>query len=454
MSRSQNSTAKDMTSGSIIKQIVLFSLPLMFGNIFQMLYNTVDSIVVGNYVSTQALAAVGSTTMIINMLVFFFNGFSVGAGVVISRFFGAKEFDRFHKAIETTMAATFILCVVLTIVGILGVKPMLRFMDTPDDVFADATTYLTIYFLGFSGLLIYNMGSGILRAIGDTIRPLYFLILTSVLNIILDLAFVKGLHFGIEGVAYATIISQFVSAILIMVLLITSRDVYRLTLRDLKVDPDIIRLIVMVGLPAGVQSVITAFSNVFVQSYVNYFGSACMAGWSSYNKLDSFIMLPMQSMAMAATTFVSQNVGAGKIKRAEDGTRVSIILSLLTTGLIALLLYIFARPAIRMFSAEEAVIEYGALFIHTNVFFLLFNCINHTLAASLRGRGDSKGPMIIMLSTFVVLRQIYLFTITHYVANTPKLVGFGYPVGWMSCCLVEVNYYFLRYKKTKMKKAL
>ena len=448
--KTQTTTARDMTDGSIIKQIALFSLPLMFGNIFQMLYNTVDSIVVGNYVSTQALAAVGSTTMIINMLVFFFNGFSVGAGVIISRFFGSKELGRLHDSIETTMAATFIFCIAFTIIGTLGVKPMLHFMATPEDVFADATTYLRIYFLGISGLLIYNMGSGVLRAVGDTIRPLYLLILTSVMNIILDLTFVKGFHMGIEGVGYATIISQFISALLILRLLLKSDDIYKLTLNDLKIDPEIMKLIVIVGLPAGIQQVITAFSNVFVQSYVNFFGSDCMAGWSSYNKPDSFIMLPMQSMAMAATTFVSQNIGAGKFKRADQGTRTAIVMSLVTTGTIATFLYIFARPAIRMFSAEQAVIDYGSLFIHTNVYFLMFNCINHTLASSLRGRGDSKGPMIIMLSTFVVLRQIYLFTVTHYVANTPVLVGFGYPVGWMSCCLIEVTYYIIRYRILKL----
>ncbi len=448
--KTQTTTARDMTGGSIIKQIALFSLPLMFGNIFQMLYNTVDSIVVGNYVSTQALAAVGSTTMIINMLVFFFNGFSVGAGVIISRFFGSKELGRLHDSIETTMAATFIFCIAFTIIGTLGVKPMLHFMATPEDVFADATTYLRIYFLGISGLLIYNMGSGVLRAVGDTIRPLYLLILTSVMNIILDLTFVKGFHMGIEGVGYATIISQFISAFLILRLLLKSDDIYKLTLNDLKIDPEIMKLIVIVGLPAGIQQVITAFSNVFVQSYVNFFGSDCMAGWSSYNKLDSFIMLPMQSMAMAATTFVSQNIGAGKFKRADQGTRTAIVMSLVTTGTIATFLYIFARPAIRMFSAEQAVIDYGSLFIHTNVYFLMFNCINHTLASSLRGRGDSKGPMIIMLSTFVALRQIYLFTVTHYVANTPVLVGFGYPIGWMSCCLIEVTYYIIRYRILKL----
>ena len=438
-----------MTEGSIVKQIILFSLPLMLGNVFQMLYNTVDSIVVGNFVGTQALAAVGSTTMIVNMLVMFFNGFSVGAGVVIGQNFGARNHEKLHTAVETTMMMTFIACVVFTIVGILGVKPMLRFMDTPDDVFEDAVVYLRIYFIGISGLLLYNMGSGILRAVGDSTRPLIFLIVTSILNTLLDLLFVLVLQMGIAGVAIATIISQAVSGVMILILLLRTKEIYRFSFRDLKLDGPTLKQIFGVGLPAGIQSVITAFSNIFVQSYINYFGSTVMAGWSSYNKLDSFIMLPLQSMAMAATTFVSQNIGAGKVKRAEEGTRTVILMGVVTTGFIALLLYIFARPAIRMFSAEQAVIDYGALFIHTNVFFLMFNCVNHTLASSLRGRGDSTGPMVIMLSTFVALRQTYLYILTHYIANTPKLVGFGYPVGWMSCCLVEVIYYLIRYKLIK-----
>ena len=206
----KKTTVRDMTEGSIVKQVILFALPLMLGNVFQMLYNTVDSIVVGNFVGTQALAAVGSTTMIVNMMVFFFNGFSAGAGVVIANYFGAKDMEKLHKSIETTMAATFLLSILFTIGGVAAVKPMLRFMATPEDVFGEATVYLQIYIGGISGLLIYNMGSGILRAVGDTMRPLYFLILTSVLNIILDLVFVLGLHRGIEGVAWATILSQFI----------------------------------------------------------------------------------------------------------------------------------------------------------------------------------------------------------------------------------------------------
>lgn len=443
----RKTTTRDMTSGNIAKQVLLFALPLMLGNVFQMLYNTVDSIVVGQFVSTEALAAVGSTTMIVNMLVFFFNGFSIGASVVIGIHFGAKNKEKLHRAVETTMMATFIMCVLFTAIGCLGVKPMLRFMSTPDDVFSDATVYLRIYFAGFSGLLIYNMGSAILRSVGDTTRPLYFLILTSVLNIILDLVFVLVFKMGIEGVAFATIISQFVSAGLILLLLTASRDVYRLTWNDLAIDGGIMKHIFTVGLPAGIQSVITAFSNVFVQSYINAFGSSCMAGWSCYNKLDQFVMLPMQSMAMASTTFVSQNMGAAQPERAEKGTYITTGLTLLITGVIVIALQVFASPSVRLFSQDPEVIRYGVLFIRANVCFLLFNCVNHVVAGALRGMGDSKGPMLIMLLTFVALRQTYLYFMTRYIANTPLTVGIGYPVGWVSCCLIELAYLLLRRKK-------
>ena len=446
---SGKTTVRDMTEGAIIKQITLFALPLMLGNIFQMLYNTVDSIVVGNFVGKQALAAVGSTTMIVNMLVFFFNGFSTGAGVIIANLFGARKLEKLHRAIETTMAATFLLSALFTLAGVAAVKPMLRFMATPEDVFGEATVYLQIYIGGISGLLVYNMGSGILRAVGDTMRPLYFLILTSVVNIVLDLLFVVVLRWGIAGVAWATILSQFLSAALTLMLLTRSRDIYRLTWVDLKIDRGILGEIFAVGLPAGIQSVITAFSNVFVQSYVNFFGSSCMAGWSCYNKLDQFVMLPMQSMAMAATTFVSQNIGAGRQRRADQGTVITVSMSVGVTAVIVTLLCLFAAPAVRMFSPDQSVIDYGVLFIRANCFFLLFNCVNHVLAGALRGRGDSKGPMIIMLLAFVGIRQIYLFVVTRFVANTPFLVGFGYPVGWTTCCVIELTYFFLRWRKPK-----
>lgn len=443
----------DMTEGNIIAQILLFAMPLMLGNIFQMLYNTVDSIVVGNFVGTEALAAVGSTTMIINMLVFFFNGFSVGAGVVIGTYFGAKDMERLHIATETTIAATFVISVIFTLLGVLGVTPMLNFMSTPEDVMGEATLYLRVYFAGISGLLIYNIGSGILRAVGDTTRPLYFLILTSLLNIVLDLIFVIYFHLGIMGVALATIISQFISAALTLRLLTVTDEIYKLTWHDLRIEKATLKKIMMVGLPAGIQSVITAFSNVFVQAYINFFGSSCMAGWSCYNKIDQFIMLPMQSMAMASTTFVSQNVGAGKMQRANEGTNTAIAMIFAITGIIATCIWLFAAQSVRLFTSDQSVIDFGVLFLRTNVYFLMFNCINHVLAGALRGRGDSKGPMLIMLLTFVVVRQIYLFIVTRFISNTPALVAFGYPVGWMSCCFIEVYYFIKKWRVKKIKKS-
>ena len=444
-----HSKTKDMTVGSIPRLILEFALPLMIGNIFQMLYNTVDSIVVGNFVGTQALAAVSSTTMITNMSVFFFNGFSIGATVIIGKYFGAKDHKLLHRAVETTMGATFALCLLFTVFFLAGTDFMLRFMKTPADVFDQAALYLRIYFAGVTGLLLYNMGSGILRAVGDTKRPLYFLILTSILNIFLDLLFVPAFHWGIAGVAYATILAQFISAGATMAVLLRTRDIYRFSFADLCLDRGLLSQIFRVGLPTAIQSIITSFSNIFVQSYINFFGAIVMAGWGCYNKLDQFIMLPVLSMAMAATTFVAQNMGAHNEKRAIDGTVTSILMSLAITGAIAALLFIFADTSMRLFTGDEPVIKAGVAFIHINIFFMLFNCVNQVLAGALRGRGDSIGPMVIMLLSFVLIRQIYLYLMTRFISNTPLTVGFGYPVGWTTCCVLEVLYFYLFWKHRK-----
>ena len=448
MHTSSKSTVRDMTEGSIISHLIGFSIPLLLGNVFQMLYNTVDSIVVGNFVGKQALAAISSTTMIVNIMIFFFNGFSIGGGVVISRYFGAKKMEDLHRAVETTIAVTILFGIFFTFAGFLLVPAMLRLMSTPDDVFPQAKVYLQIYFSGALGLLIYNMGSGILRAVGDTRRPLYFLIFTSVLNTVLDLVFVIVFRAGIAGAAIATILSQFLSAILVLMLLCGTDDIYKLTWHDLRIDLSILRNILEIGLPAGLQSMITSVSNVFVQSYINGFGSGCMAGWGAYNKLDSFIFLPINSLSQAATTFVGQNIGAERQDRADAGAVRAVTMAVGVTAFIGTILVIFAPGATSLFTRDEEVIYYGTLFLRMNTYFLMFNAVNHVLAGALRGMGESKVPMYCMLTCFVLIRQLYLF-IGSRIAYNPYVVGFGYPVGWMTCCVLELSYYLTRIRGRK-----
>lgn len=431
----------DMTTGSIWKLLLSFSVPLLIGNLFQQLYNTVDSLVVGNFVGTEALAAVGSTTCIINTMVMFFTGTSIGATVVISRHYGAHDDRKLHLAVETTMMVTFIASILFTGIGVLFTPFMLRFMSTPEDVLPSASEYLRIYFSGISGLLIYNMGSAVLRAVGDTRRPLLFLCFSSILNTVLDLIFVIVFDLGIAGVAYATILSQFISAALVLVVLTLDGGSYHLVWQDLRIDRPTFRQILSIGLPAGFQQSLTSFSNVYVQSYVNYFGSACMAGWSCYTKIDQFIFLPLQSMNQAATTFVSQNIGAQDIKRAKRGSMTAFYMSTAITIAISTILWFTAGQFVSLFNQDPSVISYGVLFIHTNSTLTFTCCATQIFSGSLRGAGDSKTPMLVMLFSYVLFRQIYLYVITQFI-NTPAVVGFGYPLGWIVCSLLTSYFYF------------
>ena len=432
---------RDMTQGTIWKHLLAFALPLMIGNLFQQLYNTVDSIVVGQFVSKQALAAVGSTTSIINMLVGFFSGVSVGAGVIISQRFGAKDPEGVHKAVHTTISLTLIIGLVGTVVGIVLAPIMLTLMKTPQDVFVEAKAYLQIYFGGISGLMLYNMGSGILRAVGDSRRPLYFLVFSSCVNIVLDLVFVLGFHMGVEGVAYATIIAQFASAALIYFTLYRTHDVHRFQPKKLRIYPEMVRSIIRVGLPAGLQQALTSFSNVFVQGYINSFGTNCVAGWSCYHRIDQFILLPMQSISMASTTFVGQNIGHRDLERTEKGIRTAVTLSIIVTGCLIGLVVIFCAPLIKIFNDDPGVVEYGVMFIRLISPFYLIICFNQIYAGALRGAGDAKAPMVIMLFSFVLFRQLYLAIGTQFI-NTEWFVGLGYPAGWIMCSTLQLLYYY------------
>lgn len=430
----------DMTQGVIWKQLVTFAIPMLMGFIFQQLYNTVDSIVVGNFVGKEALAAVGSTGSIINTLIGFFMGLSTGASVVISRLFGAHDDDGVSKAVHTTMVMTLILAVLFTFIGIVMIPYMLRFMSTPADVFDDATTYLTIYFAGVAGLMIYNIGAGILRAMGDSRRPLYFLIFSALVNILGDLVFVLAFKMGIAGVALATVLSQALSAVLVVIVLMLTEGPHRLILKKLTISMPMLKSIFKIGFPAAIQSALTSFSNVFVQSYINAFGSACMAGWSIYGKLDQLAMLPMQSISMASTTFVGQNLGAMDIPRAKKGWRTALTLSLGCTAVALIPLMVFARPLLSLFNQDPEVLNFGSMFVLYLSPFYLFACVNDITAGALRGAGQSKAPMAFMLLSFVAFRQCYLFVASR-IFDSVLPIAMGYPFGWMLCAACQFIYY-------------
>lgn len=425
-----------MTEGPIWRHLMNFSIPTAIGLIFQQLYNTVDTIVVGKFVGKEALAAVGSTGSIVNMLVGLCAGIAVGAGVVVSQHYGAKDYKRLSDALHTTVIVTAILSVLATIAGILLTKPMLHLMQTPDDVLGEATTYLTIYFAGLSGLLIYNMGSGILRAVGNSRFPLYFLCLSAFLNVVFDLVFVIFFKWGVAGVAYATIISQFISAGLEIWVLSRGDKPYTIKWHHLRIHAAELKEIVRIGMPSGIQQAITSFSNVFVQSYINKFGVECMAGWSSYSKLDVFILIPMQSISMASTTFVGQNYGAGKLHRAREGVRKTLSFSLIVTAVLCVLMIMLRVPMLKLFNDEALVIEYGAKFIAMISPFYLVTCINQIYAGALRGIGSSRIPTSIMLFSFVVFRQIYLFFNLHVLNNNFNVMALAYPMGWVVCSIL------------------
>ena len=430
----------DMTEGSIWKHMLRFSVPMAVGLLFQQLYNTVDTLVVGQFVGQQAQAAVGSTGPIINTVVGFCAGLATGASVVISQRYGAHDDEGLSKAVHTTVALTFLVSLIATLIGQAIIMPMLRFMQTPEDVMPESASYLSIYFAGISGILFYNLGSGVLRAVGDSRRPLVFLILSALLNTALDLLFVLAFGMGVAGVAYATVLSQILSALLILAALSLEKGSYGIRWRKIRIDRKSLSMILRLGLPSSIQSAITAFSNVFVQSYINYFGSACMAGYGVYGKIDAFALIPVQSISMSSTTFVGQNWGAKQPARARDGVRTATIMSLVSTVVLGFLVFVLARPLMGFFSPEQEVIEYGIRFIHIVTPFYIAICFNQIYAGALRGIGDATMPTVIMLGSFVVFRQIYL-AVTKALGAGFIAVALAYPVGWILCStLLAIRY--------------
>ena len=426
-------TVRDMTEGTIWKHLLNFAFPLFVGNIFQQLYNTVDSIVVGNFVGADALGAVTSTIPIVITLIGAFIGFSMGASVVISQYFGAKDIVNLRRATHTAVVSTVIMSIIISAIGYYSTPRLLIMMNTPPTVYREAVVYLQIFSLGLGGLMLYNMGSAILRAVGDSRRPLYYLILSSILNIFLDLLFVIKFESGVAGVAYATILAQFISGLAIFWRLFRSDEPHSLTWHEMKIDSQILKRIIKIGFPAGLQMALTSFSNVFVQAYINEFGAACTAGWGIYARVDAFVTLFTQSMAMSMTTFVGQNAGARRPDRIHKGMREAMKISLTISAIIIATLYISAPFIASLFNQDTQVLYFAVLFLRLNTLFDPFNVLNQIHAGALRGVGDSRTPMLIMLGSFVVFRQIYLYIISRLI-HSVYFVAFGYPAGWMVCC--------------------
>ena len=437
----------DMTQGSIIHHLLTFAFPLLLGNIFQQLYNTVDTWVVGNFASNEAFSAVGSVGPIINVLIGLFMGLSTGAGTVISQFYGARQQEKVSQTVHTSILMTLILGVVFTFIGIIFTPFMLRMMKMPVNVMPDAIAYLRIYFSGVLGLLFYNMGSAILRAVGDSKRPFYFLVVAALLNTILDLIFVAGFKMGSAGVALATIIAQGISAILIIISLMHSHECVRLELKKLNICWDVLKKVFRVGIPAAMQLAVTSFSNVFVQSYINFFGDNFMSGWAAFSKINQLVLLPMQSLSLAATTFVGQNLGANKPERAKKSVGIALGLALSSAAILMTPLLIFAPGVVAFFNPKPEVIEYGILLLRVISPFYLIYCVHDILGGALRGAGNGKVPMVITLLCFVAFRQLYLFVMANYICNEVIPIAMSFPAGWLlSSTLVFI--YFMRTKLT------
>ena len=433
-------TDVDMTEGNITRHIIVFAIPLLLGNIFQQLYNMVDTWVVGNFVSNEAFSAVGSVGPICNMLIGFFLGLSSGAGVVISQFYGARRYQEVEDTVHTAILLTGLMALAFMVVGNIMTPAMLRLMNTPEEVFPESEAYLRIYFTGVSGLMFYNIGSGILRAVGDSTRPFYFLVVSALLNVGLDLLFVLVLDMGVSGVALATVLSQGISAILILITLMFTDSCIKLKLYRLRIHWSMLRKICTVGIPAALQMTITSFSNVFVQSYINYFGADCMSGWTTYSKVDQLIFLPMQSIALASTTFVGQNLGKNQPERARKGVRNALLIALASTAIMMIPVIIFAAPIVRFFNAKPEVVEFGTVFLHWITPFYILCVFNQVYSGALRGAGNSKVPMIIMLTSFVAFRQVYLFIMAR-VCNEILPIAMGYPAGWLLSAVLTAVYY-------------
>ncbi len=430
---------KLMTEGSVWKHLLTFAIPVFIGYLFQQMYNTVDSLIVGNFVSHKALAAVTSTGSVTYLLVGFFMGFSAGAGIVIAQALGEGNREAVSRSVHTSVAMGLAFSVLMTLVGVLACEPILRLMGTPEDVLPDAVLYLRIYFGGMTGLIMYNTFTGILRAGGDSTHPLFYLIFSSLLNLALDLLFIAALGMGVEGAALATVISQLASALLALARLARMKSELRISFSLIRFDPVCLRRIVSYGFPTALQSCVIDLSNVLIQSYINSFGSLAMAGMGAYSKVEGFVFLPVTSFTMAVSTFIPQNLGAGRRDRVLRGSRFSILSATLFAEAFGLLYFLLAPTLISAFNADPQVIAFGAKRAVICSLFYGLLAFSHMASAVVRSVGKPVVPMAVMLICWCAVRVLVISTLGQ-VWHVIELACWIYPFTWSLSTVVYLFY--------------
>ena len=433
-------TVKPMTTGSISRQMIFFALPLLLGNLFQQMYNTVDSLIVGNFLGSSALAAVSASGSMISMLIGFLSGISSGAGVVVSRYFGAQDDKDVHRAVHTMVAFGLAAGALMTLVGVVLSPQILIWMGTPDSVIVESNAYLQIYFCGSLGFVMYNIFVGILQAVGDSRHPLYYLMISSVINLVLDIVFITIFHSGVGGAALATVISQVFSAVLCCIQLLRTRDSYQLHIASIRFDLKMLGQIIRMGLPSGVQNSIIAFANVIVQSNINSFGEMAMAGYGAYSKIEGFAFLPINSFTMAMTTFVGQNLGAGQKERTRKGSRFGILTTVILAELIGVVVFLLAPYLIAAFDATPEVVQFGVAKARTAALFYCLLAYSHSVASVLRGAGKAIVPMFVMMLCWCVIRVTFL-SIMVPLTHSIQMVYVVYPLTWSLSSIFFFFYY-------------
>lgn len=447
-----------LTEGSIWKSMLFFAFPILLGNIFQQLYNTADAFIVGRFLEKNAYAAVSSSGSLIFLLVGFFTGIAVGAGVVIARYYGAKDYDKLHTAIHTTLAFGLAAGIILTVLGMTLTPQLLRLMKTDPQVLPNSVAYFRMYFAGSIAIVLYNMCVGILQAVGDSRHPLHYLILSSLINVGLDLLFVGVFGLGVWSAATATTIAQFISLGLCLYRLCHYDTVYRVQLHKIRFNIPMLRQIVHFGLPSGVQNSIIAFANVIVQSNINAFGADAMAGCGTYSKLEGFAFLPITCFTMALTTFVSQNLGAHQYDRVKRGVRFGILCSVTMAEVIGALIFLFSPALIALFQNDPPVIAIGVKQAHIEAFFYCFLAFSHCIAAIMRGAGKPTVPMFVMLAVWCVLRVSYISIVVPMMGRI-EVVFSAYPLTWFTSSVIFLIYFLKsdwlhNYDRLEQKKAL